>query len=55
MNDVIEVTDKEQLAKRQNSRDLQVGYDAGDVETQFMEMSDGADDSFAFFRIQREK
>ena len=34
MNNVIEVSDEEQFAKGQNSRDLQVCSDVGDVETQ---------------------
>ena len=37
MNNVIEVSDEEQFAKCSKSRDLQVYYDAGDVETQLME------------------
>ena len=32
MNNVIEVSDEEQFAKCSKSRDLQVYYDAGDVE-----------------------
>jgi hypothetical protein len=51
----IEVRHQELFVKGEKNRDLQVCYDARDVETQFMETSDGADDSFAFSRIQRER
>jgi hypothetical protein len=48
MHDLIEVSDEEQFAKCSKSRDLQVYYDAGDVETQLMEAIDSAYD---FFRL----
>ena len=48
MHGLIEVSDEEQFAKCSKSRDLQVYYDAGDVETQLMEAIDSAQD---FFRL----
>ena len=51
MKNVIEVSDDEPLAKGQNSRDLQVCYDAGDVETQFMDAIDSAYDFFRFLEV----
>jgi hypothetical protein len=48
MNNVIEVSDEEQFAKGSKSRDLQVYYDAGDVETQLME---AIDSNYDFFRL----
>jgi hypothetical protein len=53
MKNVIKVSDEKQFAKGQSSRDLQVCYDARDVETQFMDAIDSAY-SFAFSRFQRE-
>ena len=51
MNNVIEVSDEEQFAKGQDSRDLQVYYDAWDVETQFMDAIDSANDFFRFLQV----
>src|ERR1700693_881249 len=51
MNNVIEVRDEEQFAKGQNSRDLQVCSDAGDVETQLMDAIDSAYDFFRFLHV----
>jgi hypothetical protein len=51
MNNVIEVRDEEQFAKSQNSRDLQVCSDAGDVETQLMDTIDSAYDFFRFLHV----
>jgi hypothetical protein len=51
MNNVTEVNDEEQFAKGQNSRDLQVCSDAGDVEAQFMDAIDSAYDFFRFFHV----
>ena len=48
MNNSLEFRDGEHFAKRQDSRDLQVCYDAVDVETQFM---DGIDSVYDFFRL----
>jgi hypothetical protein len=48
MNNLIEVSCEEPFAKGQNSRDLQVCYDAADVETQFM---DAIDSAYDFFRL----
>jgi hypothetical protein len=51
MTNVIEVSDEEQFAKGQNSRDLQVCSDAGDVEAQFMDAIDSAYDFFRFLHV----
>ena len=51
MKHVIEVRHQEPFAKRQKSRDLQVCYDAGDVETQFMDAIDSAYDFFRFLKV----
>ena len=51
MNDVIEVSNEEQFAKGQDSRDLQVDYDAWDIETQFMAAIDSEYDFFRFLRV----
>jgi hypothetical protein len=53
MNDLIEVSDEEQFTKCQKSRDLQVYYDAGDVETRW-KRSIVPTTSFAFSMFQRE-
>jgi len=39
MNNVIEVSNEEQFAKGQDGRDLQVCWDVGEVETQFLDVS----------------
>ncbi len=51
MKHVIEVSDEEQFAKGQNSRNLQVCSDAGDVETQSMEAIDSPYDFFRFLPV----
>jgi hypothetical protein len=51
MNNVIEVAGEEPFAKGQNRRDLQVWYDAGDAETQFIEAIDSAYDFFRFLQV----
>ena len=51
MNNVIEVNDEELFAKGQNSRDLQVCSDAGDVKTQLMDAIDSAYDFFRFLQV----
>jgi hypothetical protein len=51
MNNVIEFSAEEPFAKGQNSRDLRVCYDAGDVETQFMDTIDSAYDFFRFLHV----
>jgi hypothetical protein len=51
MKNVMKVSDEKQFAKGQSSRDLQVCYDAGDVETQFMDAIDSAYDLFRFLKI----
>jgi hypothetical protein len=51
MYNVIKVSDEEQFAKGQKSRDLQVYYDAWDVETQFMDAIDSEYDFFRFLRV----
>jgi len=51
MNDLIEVSDEKQFAKCQKSRDLQVYYDPGDVETQSMEAIDSAYDFFRLLQV----
>ena len=47
MNDVIEVSDEEQFAKGQDTRDLRVCYDA-DVEAQ---LTDTIDSVYDFLRL----
>src|SRR4029077_12116932 len=51
MNDLIEVSDEGQFAKCQKSRDLQLHYDAGDVETQSMGAIDSAYDFFRLLQV----
>jgi len=51
MNNDIEVSGREPFAKRQKSRDLQVCYDAGDVETQFLDAIDSANDFIRLLRL----
>jgi hypothetical protein len=51
MSNVIKVSDEEQFAKGQNSRDLRVCYDAGDVETQLMDTIDSVYDFLRLFQI----
>ena len=51
MSNVIKVSDEEQFAKGQKSRDLRVCYDAEDVETQLMEANGSAYDFFRFVEI----
>jgi len=51
MNNVIEVREEEPFAKGQDSRDLQVCCDAGDVETQLMDAIDSAYDFFRFLQL----
>ena len=51
INNVIKVSDEEQFAKGQKSCDLQVYYDARDVETQFMDAIDSEYDFFRFLRV----
>jgi hypothetical protein len=51
MNNVIEISDEEQFAKGQDARDLQVCYEAGDVEAQFMDAIDSPNDFFRFLQL----
>src|ERR1700730_238240 len=50
MKTVIEVSDEEQFAKGQNSRDLRVCYDTRYLEPQFMDAVDSVHDFFRFLQ-----
>jgi hypothetical protein len=51
MSNVIKVSDEEQFAKGQNSRDLRVCYDAGDVEVQLIEAIGSAYDFLRLLQV----
>jgi hypothetical protein len=51
MKQVIELRHQEPFAKSQKGRDLQVCYDAGELETQFMDAIDSAYDFFRFLKV----
>jgi hypothetical protein len=51
MNNGVEVSSREPFAKGQKSRDLQVWYDAGDVEAQFVDAIDSAYDFIRLIRL----
>jgi hypothetical protein len=51
MSNSLDFGDGEQFAKGQDRRDLQVCYDAADVETQFMDGIDSVYDLFRFLRV----
>ena len=51
MKSVIEVSDEEQFAKGQGSRDLQVCHEATDVEIQSMNAIDSVYDFFRFLEL----
>jgi len=55
MNNLIQVSDEEQFAKGQDAGDLQVSYEAGDVEAQFIDAIDSAYDFFRFLRATTRK
>jgi hypothetical protein len=51
MYNLIKVSGEEKFAKSQDSRDLQVYYDAWDVETHFMDANDSEHDFFRFLWV----
>ena len=55
MSNVIKVSDEEQFAKGQKSRDLRVCYDAEDVETQLMEANGSAYDFFRLLHVSMKR
>ena len=54
MTNIIEVSDEEQFAKGQSSRDLQVSSDARDWRFSLWKRSTLSDDFFRFLEFQRE-